>query len=203
MATDEHSAATMPSRRRQLILALVAAVVVVIVVIVVAVSNGDDGRADPEPADTSRSDTDEPTEDAADQTATTSGDAEAASPVGPSTTTTVLPPGLLEPVSGTDEVELCRAIVVRLGEYRDAATNLAPDLFLLEALDEFEAQVDTLSDDQDWGDRIIEDLTTVRREWVTALAAQSSGDEAEAERRNDAALASLDEAIDDAACPTG
>jgi hypothetical protein len=196
----------MPDRARRLILALAAVavvVIVVIVVIVVAVSNGDDGRADPGPAETSRSDTDGSTEDAADQTVTTSGDAGTTPPIGPSTTTTVLPPALLEPVSGVDEAALCRAVVERLGEYRDVATDLAPDRFLLEALDEFEAQIDTLSDDQDWGDRIIEDLTTVRREWVTALSAESSGDDAEAERRNDAALTSLGEAIDDAACPTG
>lgn len=188
----------MPGRSRWLILVLAAAAVIATVVILVAVSNGnDDDMAEPGPADTSRSDTDEPSEDTADPTVTTSVD------VGPSTTTTVLPPGLLEPVSGANEAELCRAVVERLGEYRDVATDLAPDRFLLEALDEFEAQIDTLADDQDWGDRIIEDLTTVRREWVTALSAESSGDDAEAERRTDAALTSLEEAIDDAACPTG
>lgn len=203
MSTDGPNTPTTPNRARRLILALAAVAIVAILVIVVAVSNSDDGRADPEPADTNRPDTDGPAEDAADQTVTTSGDPGTTPPAGPSTTTTVLPPGLLEPVSGVDEAELCRAVVERLGEYREVATDLAPDRFLLEALDEFEAQIDTLSDDQDWGDRIIEDLTTVRREWVTALSAESSGDDAEAERRNDAALTSLEKAIDDAACPTG
>jgi hypothetical protein len=112
------------------------------------------------------------------------------------------PPVELAPVAGSTEAELCAAIVARLGEYRAVAADGGVDQTLLDALDEFEAQVDTQSDDQDWGDRIIEALTNVRREWVTALSAQDQGDDGEADERFDAALGHLDRAIDDAACPT-
>ena len=86
----------------------------------------------------------------------------------------------------------------------DAAVEAgdATDQDLLDAIDEFEAQVDTQSDDQDWGDRIVERLTNVRREWATSLAAQRDGDEAAAQEHADAALGHLDRAIDDAGCPT-
>jgi hypothetical protein len=112
------------------------------------------------------------------------------------------PPVELAPVAGGSEAELCAAIVARLGEYRAVAADGGVDQTLLDALDEFEAQIDTQSDDQDWGDRIIEALTNVRREWVTALSAQDQGDEGEADERFDAALGHLDRAIDDAGCPT-
>ncbi len=111
-------------------------------------------------------------------------------------------PVALTPVEGTTEAELCDAIVVRLGDYRDAVADELPTQDLLDAIDEFEAQVDTQSDDQDWGDRIVEQLTNVRREWATSLAAQRDGDEAAAQQHADAALGHLDRAIDDAACPT-
>lgn len=112
------------------------------------------------------------------------------------------PPVELAPVAGGDEAELCAAIVARLGEYRAVAADGGVDQTLLDALDEFEAQIDTQSDDQDWGDRIIEALTNVRREWVTALSAQDQGDEGGADERFAAALGHLDRAIDDAGCPT-
>ena len=62
--------------------------------------------------------------------------------------------------------------------------------------------MDTQSDDQDWGDRIIEQTTNVRREWVTALAAERDGDSAAADDHDATAVEYLDQAIDDAACPT-
>jgi hypothetical protein len=108
----------------------------------------------------------------------------------------------LTPVSGEGEAELCAAIVTRLEEYRDAASNGLPSQELIDALDEFEAQVDTQSDDQDWGDRIVEQTTNVRREWVTALAAERDGNDADADGHNAAAVAFLDQAIDEAGCPT-
>jgi hypothetical protein len=111
-------------------------------------------------------------------------------------------PVALTPVEGTTEAELCDAIVVRLGDYRDVVADELPTQDLLDAIDEFEAQVDTQSDDQDWGDRIVEQLTNVRREWATSLAAQRDGDEAAAQEHADAALGHLDRAIDDAGCPT-
>jgi hypothetical protein len=111
-------------------------------------------------------------------------------------------PVALTPVEGTTEAELCDAIVVRLGDYRDVVADELPSQDLLDAIDEFEAQVDTQSDDQDWGDRIVEQLTNVRREWATSLAAQRDGDEAAAQEHADAALGHLDRAIDDAGCPT-
>jgi hypothetical protein len=108
----------------------------------------------------------------------------------------------LTPVSGEGEAELCAAIVTRLEEYRNAASDGLPSQELIDALDEFEAQVDTQSDDQDWGDRIVEQTTNVRREWVTALAAERDGDSAAADDHNATAVDHLDQAIDDAACPT-
>lgn len=112
------------------------------------------------------------------------------------------PPVELTPVTGDGEAELCAAIVDRLGEYRAAVDDALPTQALLTALEEFEAQIDTQSDDQDWGDRIIEQLTNVRREWVTSIGATDSGDDDAAQEHADAATEHLDAAIDDAACPT-
>ncbi len=106
----------------------------------------------------------------------------------------------LTPVTGTTETALCTAIVERLGQYRTAAADGIPGQPLIDALAEFEAQIDTQSDDQDWGDRIVEQLTNARREWATARSADSSGDSAEAARRAEAGRGRLDRAIDD--CPT-
>lgn len=77
-----------------------------------------------------------------------------------------------------------------------------PDEVLVAQLAEFEGQIDTQADDQEWGDRIIEDLTGVRREWVTARSAASDGDDEKAQEHGDAAIDLLDRAIDRSDCPT-
>ena len=111
-------------------------------------------------------------------------------------------PVSLVPVEGTSEAELCSAIVVRLGDYRDAVADQLPSQELLDALTEFQGQIDTQSNDQDWGDRIMEQVTNVRREWSTAIAADRDGDGGAAQQHVDAGLDRLDRAIDEAACPT-
>jgi len=111
-------------------------------------------------------------------------------------------PADLTPVAGDSEAQLCEAILVRIGEYRDAVAAEIPSPELLDALEEFEAQVDSQSDDQDWGDRIIEQMVNARRELVTAVGASSDGDEAAAASRQEAGVDRLDRAIDEAGCPT-
>jgi len=108
----------------------------------------------------------------------------------------------ITPVSGDTEAQLCEAILVRTAEYRVAVAAGIPGPELLDALEEFEAQVDTQSDDQDWGDRIIEQLVNARRELVTAVGAASDGDDAAAASRQEAGVDRLDRAIDEADCPT-
>ncbi len=49
----------------------------------------------------------------------------------------------LTPVAGNTEAELCQAILVRIGEYRDAVADELPSPELIDALEEFELQVDT------------------------------------------------------------
>ena len=109
----------------------------------------------------------------------------------------------IEPVQGTTGAELCSAAVERVQLYRDAAEETpVPDEVLAEQLAEFEAQIDTQADDQGWGDRIIEDLTGVRREWVTARSAASDGDDEKAQAHGRAAVDLLDHIVDRADCPT-
>jgi len=107
-------------------------------------------------------------------------------------------------VPGDDETEICPAILDRLETYRQLAIeNPLPTIRqLLPGLEEFEAQIFTLADAQTWGDRIVEQLVNVRREWSTALSAADSGNESEAKARAGSALEYLDAAID-ADCPTG
>ncbi|MFN7151953.1 MAG: hypothetical protein ACK4V6_21045, partial [Microthrixaceae bacterium] len=104
-------------------------------------------------------------------------------------------------VAGTTEAELCSAIVARIELYRAVVVDSIPDEDLITALEEFEGQVDSQSDDHDWGDSIMESLTNVRREWATARAAAASGDDGEARARTDASIEHLDEAIA-TPCPT-
>ena len=114
------------------------------------------------------------------------------------TTTTRVP---FDPVVGGDEPTLCAAVIERLQLYRDATADELPDDTLTTTLEQFEAQIDVEANDQDWGDRIIEQLTNVRREWATARSAQAAGDSARAQERNEAALGFFDAAID-TECPT-
>ena len=108
----------------------------------------------------------------------------------------------LAPVEGETEAQLCQAILVRIGEYRDAVADEIPSPELIDALEEFELQVDTQSDDQDWGDRILEQMVNARRELVTAVAAAGVDDAETASARQTAGVDRLDRAIDEADCPT-
>lgn len=173
-----------PERRSLLLIAGVAALAVVAIALVAWIALREDAP-----------------EDRPSQTTTTQDDPDTAT--GDDTATEADPPVELSPVQGEGEAELCSGIVARLEDYRAVAADGGVDQALLEALTEFQAQVDTQSDDQDWGDRIIEALTNTRREWATALAAEAQGDDASAQERYAAAIGHLDTAIEDAACPEG
>ena len=186
MSADEPTVPPNPRRTRTIALvAVIAAAAVLATLFALTRDDAEPGAASPAVTE-------------GDATADPSGETGQSAPTS-APTTTELPAALLVPVSGSDEGELCAAVVERLTEYRDLAASGGVDQQLVEALDEFEAQVDTQSDDQDWGDRIVEQLTNVRREWVTALAAEESGDPG---THLEAAAAFLDTAIDDAGCPT-
>ncbi|KUG57116.1 hypothetical protein AVL62_15090 [Serinicoccus chungangensis] len=66
---------------------------------------------------------------------------------------------------------------------------------LLPAVEDFELEVYSAAEQHDWGDQIIEQLTIARREWSTALAALSSGDESLADEHAAEALTHLDAAL--------
>lgn len=172
-------------------MAAALAVTVAAVVLLSTRDDPDDGGVVATTATTSTVGPDRPS-----ATTTDSPTAAGATPGDPGT---VVP---VEPVQGNGEAELCAGIVERLRAYRvAAAASPVPDQALIEQLTEFQAQVDTQADDQDWGDRITEDLTDVRREWATALAAANRGDDAEADERGEAAIEDIDRAIGRAGCP--
>ncbi len=106
-------------------------------------------------------------------------------------------------IVGADEVQRCAAVVQRLQEYRNLAaitgTTAVGQLF--EAASDFEAELFTVAESQDWGDRIIEQLVNVRREWADARSARET-DPAAAEEHAATALALLDDTIASADCPT-
>ena len=100
---------------------------------------------------------------------------------------------------------MCAETVARLRIYRAvAAANgaaLAGDLFT--SMTDFEAEITTNAQNEEWGDFLVEKLTTVRREWSDARSAHDSGDEAAAKTHADAALAELDAASVASAAPEG
>ena len=71
-----------------------------------------------------------------------------------------------------------------------------------EGMSEFEADIFTLADNQEWGDRIIEQLVSVRREWANARAARNSGDDDQASANATTAIELLDATIASTDCPT-
>lgn len=104
-------------------------------------------------------------------------------------------------IAAKGEVAACTEVQARLRTYRAIAAN-APvsDLGLLQSsLDEFEQNVYTVADQQDWGDRMIERLTNVRRLWANAMAQAEDG--AAAKKQSAEALKTLDEALA-VDCPT-
>jgi hypothetical protein len=188
------------SRRPLLIAAAVGAVLLVAALVLLVVTRDDgDGTTD-------TTSTTEVTDDAESATTSTPANTETEDPdpgeepAAPEEepVATSVPLGA---VDGTTEAEICTAIVARLELYRAVVVDGLPDEELITALEEFEAQIDVQSDDQDWGDSIMESLTNVRREWATARAAAAADDAAEARARTDASIEHLDEAID-TTCPT-
>lgn len=106
------------------------------------------------------------------------------------------------PVPGDGEVEICAGIVDRLRTYRRVvADNGGPTRLILDSMAEFENEIFTLAENHDWGDRIIERLVHVRREWANSLAAASGGEPEASARAARAALGRLDTAIAEADCP--
>lgn len=190
------------SRRPLLIAAVVGAVLVAALLVLLAVTRDD---ADPADADGTTT-TEQPEEGTTSETTATevpdASDPDGEDPVAPpdegEVVATSVPIGA---VAGTTEAELCTAIVARIELYRAVVVESIPDEDLITALEEFEAQIDVQSDDQDWGDSIMESLTNVRREWATARSAAAGGDESEARARTDASIEHLDEAIA-TPCPT-
>ena len=196
---DDAAEGTATRRSRLIVAAVLGAVLLAVLAVVLISSRGDDESA---ASTTTAASTDEDgtsgdRADGAPDDPTTDGSEPVEGP--DATVATVVP---VDPIQGSTEAELCAAIVERLEQYRDAAREQLPDDVLIASIDEFEAQVDTLSDDQDWGDRIIEQLTNVRREWATARSAAQADEPDEAEARNEAAIGHLDQAIDTADCPT-
>ena len=202
------------SRRSWIAIATVAVVAVTAVVAVALAARGDD---EGEPATTSNltgptgSDTTEAT------TSISNGDSTGMSSTGPSATppssttapTTAEPQGSLVPlgpVQGTGEAEICTNVLARLGEYRAAivaaGTNADQLGILFENLTDFESDIYTQAEQQDWGDRIIEDLTTARRHLAEARAAATESDEQAVEESTAATLDALDTAVARADCPT-
>lgn len=96
-----------------------------------------------------------------------------------------------------DEATACAAIQARLMEYRDLAESAGPDglLTLQLGIEEFEHQIDFISQQQDWGMQMVEQLSHVRREWSTAYSEHASGNTAVAQEHFAAAFEHMDEAL--------
>lgn len=197
----DDAADTATPRSRLIVAAVLGAVLLVVLAVVLISSRGDDDESAGSTTTAATTDEDGPSEDSSDDGAPDDPTTDGSEPVeGPDATVATVVP--VDPIQGSTEAELCAAIVERLEQYRDAAREQLPDDVMIASIDEFEAQVDTLSDDQDWGDRIIEQLTNVRREWATARSAAQADEPEEAEARNEAAIGHLDQAIETADCPT-
>jgi hypothetical protein len=107
-------------------------------------------------------------------------------------------------IEGASAAERCDGVVTRLEAYLAVAEGTpVPDASIVENFDEFTDEIFTLADGAEWGDRLVEQLTTVRREWSNAAAAASGGDDAAAEAAGAAALEQLESTISGADCPTG
>lgn len=82
-------------------------------------------------------------------------------------------------IDAPDEFEACKIAHERLSTYKSIADDAAiSDLQTLhDSLNEFEENLYLAAEQQDWGDRMIENLINVRRLWATAA---SNFDDAEA-----------------------
>jgi hypothetical protein len=188
--TDETGTSDATTGRRAPLLAAVVGALAIVAVLVVLVANRDDQ------------------DDAADGATTTAASSEGS----PSSTPGPAPddPDLSIPmgqIQGTTPAEICAGVVARLEEYRSiTASQPAPAPIVVDNLAQFTDEIFTLADQQVWGDRMIEELTTVRREWAnaaSALGAEDAEDAEAAEAAGAAAQDALTRAIDGADCPVG
>lgn len=101
-----------------------------------------------------------------------------------------------------DEAGACAGIQDRLRTYQDLAESTKFDglLTLQLGLEEFENEIDFISQQQDWGLLMLEQLVQVRREWSTAYSAYMSDQVADAESHFESAMSYMDEALA-VACP--
>lgn len=106
-------------------------------------------------------------------------------------------------IEGGTAAEVCAGVLRRLQDYLDAAVaTTVPDAVLVDNFDQFSDEIFTLADGAEWGDLVIEQLTTVRRKWADAAAAASAGDDAAAQESAAAAADQLRTTIESTTCPT-
>lgn len=122
-----------------------------------------------------------------------------------STTTTSPAPPVTVPqpsvptgsIPADDEATACEAIQARLEKYLEIAEESGVNglLSLQMGLEEFEHEIDSISQQQDWGLQMLEQIYQVRREWSTAYSAHESGDMAAAEEHFDKAAGYMEAAL--------
>jgi hypothetical protein len=97
----------------------------------------------------------------------------------------------------------CAAVIERLAQYSEAAKESTPQQLrlLFEKLSEFEHDVFTFAQGEEWGDQVIAELVVVRRLWVDAGSAEGRGDSEDAERIASEANAKLDALVEKPPCP--
>lgn len=129
-----------------------------------------------------------------DESSPESMDAGATDRVLPEVPPVALPAGI---IPGETEVAVCLEIQERLGVYRTAAVEneIPVVLQLLPTVEDFEIEIFSAAHGHDWGDQIIEQLTNARREWSTALAVLSSGEDRQAADHMAMALGHIDAAL--------
>lgn len=185
MSADEPTAPT--GRQRGPLIAAGAAAVLLIAVVVTMLAIGDDG-----PDESAQTPSTAPTTTVGPAAPATDGAGEPAATV---------PIGRIE---GATAAEVCSGVLTRLDSYAAvvSATPI-PDAAVVENFDEFTDEIFTLADGAEWGDRIIEELVVVRREWSNAAAAEEQGDQAGADRSAAAALQQLESTVATPVCPQG
>ena len=121
-------------------------------------------------------------------------------PAGPATPADDVPIGTVP----TDQPGgACAAVIARLEQYSAAAKESSPQELqpLFEKLTEFEDNIFTFAQGEEWGDRIIEQLVVVRRLWTDAGSADGRGDTEAATKAADEANDKLDAIVEKPPCP--
>lgn len=98
---------------------------------------------------------------------------------------------------------MCAAVVERLKQYSDAAEASSVEQLqpLFDKLSEFEDEIFTFAQGAEWGDKMVEQLTVVRREWVDAGSAFGREDDAAAASSRKSANDRLAKLVADPPCP--